>query len=256
MRNLTKREEHIKSIFLPKQRSLKKIYLEEEQVFGIIEEISEIGRAIGFVGINPSVNIEKEEKRKHKYDVWIAKEIKKDLTLLNNITSFRLIIDWVIETKCNLFVYDFNSAFIEQKKWHEELIEKLNIESIKIPEIEQGRILYRCSDKKFFIYLLNEKDLEYEGKRMKNCVGQGHYKTKLKNGKTIYVSLRDETNDPHLTGEIDAVSKKMIQLRGKTNQNPQREYMEKILEFVLFYTNYDKLENKQQAKYLNIKNLF
>lgn len=256
MRTLTKREEHIKTIFLPNQRSEKKTYLDEEEVHGIIDAISELGRAIGFVGINPTKCKQKEEKRKHKYDVWIAKEIKKDIDILNETLKFRLIIDWAIETKCSLFDYDFSSALTEQEIWHTDLMKQLEIEPIKIPEIDQDRIIYRCGDKSFFIYLLNSADLPSEGKRMMSCVGGKHYQTKAKKEECIYVSLRDGKNNPHITTEIDMRSKKIIQLLGKTNQNPKAEYMEKILEFILFYTNYETLENKQQIKFLNLNNLF
>jgi hypothetical protein len=256
MRTLSKREEHIKLIFLPTQKSESKKYLSEEEVFEIIDRVSEMGRNIGFVGLNVSKSQEKEEQRKHKFDVWIAKEIKKNLELLKKETEFRLIVDWASETKCNLFDYDFDAAVVRQKEWHRSLMETLEIEEMAIPNIDPSRVLYRCSDKRMFFYLLKQSDLKYEGKMMANCVGGGNYNARIKSGKNIYVSLRDENNEPHITTEIDTSRNAVIQLLGKTNLIPKKEYLEKVLEFILFYTNYSKLPDRQSLKYLKINNLF
>ncbi len=74
---LTKRELYIKSIFLPENKSQKKNYLSEKDVDEIVKAISNIGERYGFIGDEESKNPDKSSKRKHKYDVWIAKEIKK-----------------------------------------------------------------------------------------------------------------------------------------------------------------------------------
>ena len=55
---LTKRELHIKSIFLPKDRSDKKEYLEEEKVDEIIKFISDFGESYGFIGDKENKNLE------------------------------------------------------------------------------------------------------------------------------------------------------------------------------------------------------
>lgn len=256
MRELTKREEHIKLIFLPSQKSEKKTYLSEDEVLNIIDRVSEMGRNFGFIGTNVSKNEEKEEQRKHKYDVWIAKEIKKNLELLKKEFEFRLIVDWATETKCNLFDYNFETASESQKEWHKNLMKSLDIEEIVNPGIDQQRIIYRCSDKSMFIYLLGEKDLKYEGMKMKNCVGGTNYLTKLKKLQSVFVSLRDANNEPHITTEIDVKRKKVVQLLGQANSQPKKEYLEKLLEFILFYTNYEKLPDRHTLKYLNLNNLF
>jgi hypothetical protein len=161
-------------------------------------------------------------------------------------------LDWAIQTKCDIFSYSFNEAFELQMKWHKELFKRYNIEELKIQEIDNERVLYRCSDKKHFIYLLEEKDLKYEGSKMSNCVGGENYKSKVRNNRSIIISLRDNKNNPHLTIEIDTFTKIVIQQYGKGNSSPLPEYKNMILEFILFATNYDKLENNEIIKLLNL----
>ena len=252
---MTNRELHIKEIFLPKQRSPKKTYLSEEQVLEIITFVSDLGRSIGFVGLNKSLDENKNNKRAHKFDVWIAKEIKKDLDLLNYEQKFRLIIDWVVETKFNIFSVSFKEAMELQNEWHKNVIKTLQISKFPIPDLDENRILYRCSDEKYFIYLLDLKDLNFEGTQMKNCISGSQYKQKLKIGTHFYVSLRDEKNQPHVSTEISTTSKRIIQILGKTNEKPKLEYLEKILEFILFYTNYKEISENEKTKIMNLNYL-
>jgi hypothetical protein len=250
---LTKREQHIKSIFLPEQKSEKKEYLPEERVLEIIKEISSIGERYGFVGDKESDNLEKSSKRKHKYDVWIAKEIKKDLSLLNQFNKIRLILDWTIQTKADIFSFSFEEAFQHQEIWHKDLFEKYKIEELNIQEVDNDRVLYRCSDRNHFIYLLNAEDLKYEGKLMSMCVGMDNYQSKVRNERSIILSLRDEKNVPHVTTEIDVKSGNIVQQYGKGNSTPKSEYKRLIIEFVLFATNYENLENKEVVRLLNLE---
>jgi hypothetical protein len=250
---LTKREQHIKSIFLPEQKSKKKEYLPEERVLEIVKDISSIGERCGFVGDKESDDLEKSSKRKHKYDVWIAKEIKKDLNLLNQFNKIRLILDWAIQTKADIFSYSFYEAFKLQEIWHKELFEKYNIEELRIQEVDNDRVLYRCSDKIHFIYLLNAEDLTYEGKLMSMCVGMDNYKSKVRNGRSIIISLRDEKNQPHVTTEIDTQSCNIVQQYGRGNSTPKPEYKGLIIEFILFATNYENLEGDEIIRLLNLE---
>ncbi len=243
--NLTKRELHIKSIFLPENKSGKKEYLSEDKVNEIIKQISNIGERYGFIGDKENKDLEKSSKRKHKYDVWIAKEIKKNLDLLNQFSKIRFIIDWAIGAKVDIFCYSFEDAFNKQEQWHKEMFEKYNIEDFKIQEVDNNRVLFRCSNKKHFIYLLTENDLIYEGKKMSMCVGQKYYMSKVKNERSVIVSLRDEKNCPHVTTEIDIKSGTIIQQSGKGNTIPSTEYKKMMLEFVLFATGYTRLKNDE-----------
>ena len=242
-RKLTKREEYIKKILSSS--------LSDEKAEEITLLVSDLGDKLGFIGNEISKNQTKSEKRKHKYDVWIAKEVKKDLDIIEKFDEIRLIIDWVINTKTDLFRYDFSEALKEQQLWHDRKIKEYDIRDIKIPNIDNDRIIFRTSDKKHFFYLLSEKDLDYEGKIMKHCVSGKHYKNRIKNFQSLIVSLRDEKNTPHITIEIDVASSRIMQQYGKANSSPKKEYREKLKEFALFASGYEGIEKKEMLKFLN-----
>lgn len=247
----TKRELYIKSIFLPTIKSEKKTYLPEKDVDNIVKAISNIGERYGFVGDMESQNKNKSEKRKHKYDVWIAKEIKKNDSLMDRFEEIRLVLDWAVENNINMFTYSFEEALCCQKKWHQDMLQKYDIEKIEIPELDSDRIIFRSSDEKHFLYILSEKELRYEGKEMSICVGADTYKSKVRNGRSIIISLRDNKNRPHVTTEIDVSKGEILQQYGKGNSTPIPEYKKVMLEFVLYATNYEHLKNLNILKLLN-----
>ena len=253
---VSNRYKYIKSIFLPFQKSKKKTYLSEKKVEEILDFVFNVGESIGFIGVNISKNSTKNIQRKHKFDVWIAKEIKKDLNLLKKERELMLILDWAISVKSNLFNYDFNEAYDLQKQWHKELFKNQNVNSVVNKEVNKKRIIYYSEDKNYFIYLLNTNDLKEEGKKMSNCVGGNHYQQKLKSGQAFYLSLRDTKNNSHLTIEIDAKQKKVIQMLGKANTKPKLEYTEKVLEFVLYYTGFESLLKNKDLRIANVMNNF
>ena len=249
---LTKREKFIKQLFIPIQKKEGVDYPSEEKVEKIIKQIYDIGESLGYIGTNISKNESKNSQRKHKYDVWIAKEIKKDDSILNRMVDLRLIIDWACETKTDLFSFTFNEAFIEQGNWHLQMLSVYDIEKLNIPEISEDRVVFRFSDKKHFMYLLNSEELKYEGKIMGHCVGGNNYKQKLKNNLSLILSIRDNKNEPHVTIEIDIPSKMVTQQYGKGNSEPVKKYRNLIKEFLLYSSNFTSLENKEVLKFLNI----
>ncbi len=249
---LSNREEYIKKIFLPDQKKEGVTYLPENEVDKMVLQISQIGQNLGYFGVNISKDKDKNDKRKHKYDVWIAKEVKKNNEVLNRIVDLRLIVDWAYETRADLFSYSFEDAMVEQAKWHLEMLSKYQIEDIKIPEIDESRIVFKFSDQKHFLYILNAEELKYEGKIMGHCVGGTSYKQKIKNKTAIILSIRDYKNDPHVTIEIDISTRMVVQQYGKGNAEPIQKYRNLIKEFFLFSTDYKSLDNKEMLKFLNL----
>lgn len=241
---LTKREEYIKKTFFSK--------LSEKEANELAKKISFIGNSIGFIGGNVSQDQEKADKRKHKYDVWISKEVKKNHDIINRITDIRLIVDWASETNADIFRYDFDEAYRTQADWHEEMRRKYEIERIDIPEIDEDRVIFRFSDKEHFLYLLNQEDLKHEGAAMGHCVGGQNYKSKIKNKQSLIFSIRDRKNMPHVTIEIDVKSRTMLQKFGKGNKQPIQKYNDMIFEYALFASDYKNLRNKEVLKFLNI----
>ena len=233
--NLTAREEHIKSLFFPK-------LLNESQSLDIVKRISAIGNRFGFVG-----NQGNDDRRKHKYDVWIALQVRRELmsdpnsssSILDNDDIF-LVLDWAIETKPNLTAYSFEQAMSEQAKWLKRLSDQ---GVVRPPPLDLDRVIYKCSNN-YFVYLLGPEDLAFEGKVMGHCVNGDHYKSKIKNKRSLIVSLRDERNMPHVTIEI-GISKganrmwvgSVVQQQGKSNLIPNEKYHAALREFILFSNN-------------------
>lgn len=241
---LTNREEYIKNTFFKN--------LTNSEAIEIVKKISSIGEKIGFVGANVSKNKEKLEKRKHKYDVWISREVKKNKEILDKVLEIRLIIDWAVETSADIFKYSFEEAIKSQINWHHDMMVKYRIEKINIPDIDDNRVVFRFSDKEHFLYLLKEKDLKYEGSMMGHCVGGKNYKSKIKNKQSIILSIRDGKNIPHATIEVDVSSRTIVQKFGKSNQPPVYKYLKMYAEYALFASDYKNLENKEIVKFLNL----
>jgi hypothetical protein len=84
---LSKRELFIKSIFIPNQKKDGFEYLSDKEAEDIVKKISQVGETIGYIGTNLSKDEVKNNQRKHKYDVWIAKEVKKNIEILNRIVD-------------------------------------------------------------------------------------------------------------------------------------------------------------------------
>jgi len=249
---LTKREEYIKTFFIPLQKKSDVTYMSDSEAETIVKKISTIGQSIGFIGQNASQDSNKIEKRKHKYDVWIAKEAKKDLSILDRTFDLRLIIDWATDTKADLFAYDFQEANLEQSNWHQQMLNQYGIESVDIPEIDNDRIVFRFSDKKHFLYLLNSSDLKHEGKALGHCVGGQNYKNKVKNKLSLILSLRDQKNESHITIEIDTKSSQVVQQQGKGGKEPILKYKKMLKEFALYASNFSGIQNPETLKFLNM----
>jgi len=241
---MTSREEYIKSTFFND--------IPESEANDIVKKISSIGNSIGFIGGNVNQNAELADKRKHKYDVWISKEVKKSKDVINRVIDLRLIVDWASEVNADIFQYDFEKAYKAQIDWHDEMKRKYQIEKMDIPEIEEDRVIFRFSDKEHFIYLLNANDLKHEGAVMGHCVNGKNYKSKIKNRQSLILSIRDKNNMPHVTIEIDVNTRTMLQNFGKGNKQPVDKYNIMLSEYVLFASNYKKIKNKEVLKFLNI----
>jgi hypothetical protein len=241
---LTNREEYIKKTFFS--------HLPEQEAIELVKKVSAVGDSIGFIGGNINQDQDKAEKRKHKYDVWISKEAKKDVEILNKILEIRLIVDWASDTNANIFQYDFKSAFDAQQEWHDEMMRKHQIEKMNIPSIDPDRVIFRFSDKEHFLYLLKPNELTQEGAIMGHCVGGNNYKSKVKNKQSLIFSIRDKNNMPHVTIEIDVASRNVVQKYGKGNKPPIYKYLKMYGEYAFYATGFKDLNNSEVLKFLNL----
>ena len=186
-----------------------------------VKAVSEIGRIAGT----------------HKYDVWIAREVKKDNNLLNNTKDIYFILDWVKKDKPDILTLNFKESFEQATEWHKNLKFK---EPEKIEESNpiEERIIFKCQDKEHFFIILKPGELIREGTLMRHCVGS--YKEKVLQGRSLIISLRDKENEPHITLEIDTKTRTVVQIRGKSNTDPAKKYLKMITEFAVYATGSDK----------------
>jgi hypothetical protein len=203
--------------------------IEEE----LVRKITEIGRLVGT----------------HKYDVWIAKEVKKDKTLLSNLDGFLFIIDWAQKEKPNISSLSFERAHTLSQEWHDSIQFDENAKNKE--KEDDDKILYRCKDGLHYFVLLEPEDLLTEGEIMRNCVGS--YGDKVRHGRSLIVSLRDEKNESHITIEIDTNTGMAIQTKGKGNSEPAPKYLKLITEFAIFASGYSDTMDKELLELMNMK---
>ncbi len=187
-----------------------------------------------------------------KYNVWLAKESKKNPDILN-LDKIRYIVDWAQIEKPDILSLDFNNAFSRSEEWHKEL--KQNFKNISKQNLSESRIVYRCSDKEHFFIKLKPDELALEGELMGNCVGGFSYINRLKKREIIILSLRDKDNLPHVTIEICNKTGREVQTRGKCNEIPKKKYMNLIAEFALYAINPDQDQklDEELLKLLKLK---
>ncbi len=200
----------------------------------IVKTISEIGRISGT----------------HKYDVWLARESKKDINLLANTHDIYYIIDWAKREKPDILTFTFENALKEAQKWHKNLTFD-KVEQKDIEDIDDERIIFRCSDNEHFLLLLKPNELKGEGDMMHHCVGS--YKEKVKTGRSLIISLRDSKNQSYVTIELDTRTCTVVQIRGKSNINPAQKYLKMITEFAIYASGYGKTVDKEILELMNMR---
>jgi len=199
----------------------------------LVKKITEIGRLVGT----------------HKYDVWIAKEVKKNNSLLNNLEGFLFIIDWAQKKRPNISGMSFEQAHVLSEEWHNSM--EFDEQAKNKDNEDDDKILYRCKDGTHYFVLLQPEDLKLEGEIMRNCVGS--YADKVRMGRSLIISLRDEKNESHVTIEIDSQTGMAIQTRGKGNGEPAPRYLKLITEFAIFASGYADTMDKELLELMNMK---
>jgi len=187
-----------------------------------------------------------------KYNVWLAKESKKNPNILN-IEKVRYIVDWAQIEKPDILRFGFEEALTKSEEWHISL--KQNFKNVSKQNLVESRIVYNCSDSEHFFLKLKPDDLHLEGELMGNCVGGFSYINRLKRKEILILSLRDKNNIPHVTIEICNKTGREIQTRGKCNEVPKSKYMNMIAEFALYAINpdQDKRLDEELLKLLKLK---
>lgn len=189
----------------------------------------------------------------NKYTVWLARETKKEQSILNQQEEIFTIVEWIIKTKGDIMKYSFLDALKEIESWKKEQGEFKKIkENIEKGEIDKNRIIFINEEGDHFFYLLEVGDLKYEATKMDNCLNDSSsYSNKIKKSESFIVSLRNEDNIPCVTIEIDIKTKKAKQVLARGNQKLSRKLNGILSEFVLFLSG---IKNQKDQKILEIIN--
>jgi PcfJ-like protein len=81
--------------------------------------------------------------------------------------------------------------------------------------------------------IMSENDLKTEGNRMSHCVGS--YCDDMTSGDSVFYSLRDPQNIPHVTIEAENTGQYIKQIKGNSNKEPDKEYKAMIKNWTLGY---------------------
>lgn len=165
----------------------------------------------------------------NKYDIWIAKLVKKQPDYINQVQDFSYILDWAKVARPNILEMSFEDAMTQSKAWHDNLGFTYENMPAEAQAEEDEKIIYRCRDGKHYFTMLEPHELGYEGQAMRHCVGG--YGDKVRKEQSLILSLRDSNNEPHVTIEIDTQTRKTVQIRGKANQEPAPKYQRLITEY-------------------------
>lgn len=83
------------------------------------------------------------------------------------------------------------------------------------------------------VRMMTPEALDRESAEMRHCIGLGSYDSQLAGDRIGLYSLRDSSNKPHATMEIDYPSKSIVQLRGKQNAMPTSKYLDLLGPFIV-----------------------
>lgn len=98
----------------------------------------------------------------------------------------------------------------------------------------QEKLIRPLSDGYSLVELLSPEALDRESAYMQHCIGNGGYDYKVGNEDFRYISLRDSSNKPHATMELERDEKgewEIVQFQGKQNQSPVQKYCDVLVPY-------------------------
>jgi len=153
-------------------------------------------------------------------------------------SSISTIIDWAVQTKPDIMQMSWNDAWRESENWHEQLLDDMDREKTE-SYMNPSKVVFRISNG-WTVNKLEPDDCEMEGDIMGHCVGG--YARAVASGRTNIYSLRDPKGEPHATieittdtnkveGEETALIWQVVQIQGKSNNEPIDEYKAMLREW-------------------------
>jgi len=171
--------------------------------------------------------------------------------------------DWYLAVRPDIFSYDFKSIKPAIDAWHHQ---QAQIGTSKEYQEGNSNIIYGPDwiNPKFKGWTIKEikteNDLQAEGFKMEHCVGGTNYCDAVDLGEIKVYSLRDLSNQPHITMEVDGNKPLFQQIKGKKNHEPADLYKEMIKEWISTlddpstesdYFDLDSVKIKDTTKTLN-----
>ena len=136
--------------------------------------------------------------------------------------------------KTNSKYETFEDTLKSAQEWHENM-EKLARNKV----IDEKMYQESLSGTKFIMdlpngmkayQLITSQALDFEGKYMGRCIGQGSYDRGVSDGSIKIYSIRDSNGEPHATLEVRGQD--VYQCKGKGNRTPVQRYIPAVQGFV------------------------
>jgi len=142
--------------------------------------------------------------------------------------------DWVKAENPNLSNMTMADIMFAQEAWHQKMAQQGEGENYE--PTNQNNIIYgpNWKNKDYNGWTIqeitSENDLDVEGNKMNHCVAS--YWNDVEDGRCIIYSLRDPSNNPHITIETDMETTEFRQIMGNSNSEPKDEYKAMVKEWV------------------------
>jgi hypothetical protein len=162
------------------------------------------------------------------------------ITRYSDINSIIDLSDWIAEILPDLRHISIMDAITLSEQWH--ATQSFEAEGDSYEPTKAENIIYgpQWKNQKYNGWTIqkvtSKTDLEVEGEKMNHCVGGHGYCYRVEGGTTEILSLRDPSNEPHVTMEFEkesnvSVERTLQQSKGKSNSDPKEEYKEMIREW-------------------------
>lgn len=179
-----------------------------------------------------------EEFRGNPLDSSTAFENMTDL-FAGLVQGLEFVHDWYNYEDIQIANYNFARAVEESEVWHDTMAgagDGTMYEPTRQENIVYGPNWDNPDWQGWTIQLVNtENDLLCEGNQMNHCVGS--YWNYVQRGYTRIFSLRDPSNKPHVTIEMDGDHNEVEQIMGNSNSEPDDQYKAMIKEWFLSWGN-------------------
>ena len=172
------------------------------------------------------------------------------------------IFDWYVNhidqnPRFNIFSMSLDNALQASDRWHEELANQSSTRTFSKIKKENGQIVDPNVVKVFdrdtlekiglpekyqgwmIVKLTEENDFEIEADIMGHCLATNNYFYQYEKGYIEIYSLRDESNQPHVTIEI-VLPDKVKQIQGKGEKRPKDDYLKLVQQWIYqgkYYSN-------------------